>query len=71
MLKLLKLTIIIKTCLLIAPLFALPLNDTGIVNCVNSDSDTNACPQTDYPGQDAQYGRDFTHNDSSDGHTGS
>ena len=37
---------------------AAPLNDTGITTC--SDNDTNGlpCPQTGFPGQDAEYGRD-------------
>ncbi len=29
-----------------------------------------ACPVATYPGQDAEYGRDATHNDNSDGHAG-
>jgi hypothetical protein len=46
------------------------LNDTGILTC--SDAGTNGlpCPLAGYPGQDAQYGRDATQNDDSDGHAG-
>lgn len=46
------------------------LNDTGIIRCANEiDNDLN-CAQAGYPGQDAEYGRDVTHNDDSDGHAG-
>ena len=40
------------------PVQGAPLNDTGIVTC--SDNSTNGlpCPQTGFPGQDAEYGRD-------------
>ena len=36
------------------------------------DGSTNglSCPVTDYPDQDAQYGRDFNNKDDSDGHAG-
>ena len=46
------------------------LNDTGITYCgADYDNDLD-CIQIDYPGQDAEYGRDATHNDDSDGHAG-
>jgi len=47
-----------------------PLNDTGIGGCANGTTNNLACPVADYPGQDAQFGRDVTHNDDSDGHVG-
>ena len=48
----------------------LPLNDTGITRCANeTDNDLN-CAQEGFPGQDAEYGRDATHNDDTDGHAG-
>ena len=47
-----------------------PLNDTGITRCGNADDNDFDCPQADFPGQDAEYGRDVTHNDDSDGHAG-
>ena len=47
-----------------------PLNDTGIIRCGIADSNDLDCPQVDFPGQDAEYGRDVTHNDDSDGHAG-
>jgi hypothetical protein len=34
------------------------LNDTGITICGNDDSNNLVCPVADYPGQDAEYGRD-------------
>ena len=34
------------------------LNDTGMSVCGISNNDNGACPAKDYPGQDAQYGRD-------------
>lgn len=46
------------------------LNDTGITTCSNVDTNGLPCPVADFPGQDAQYGRDVTHNDDSDGHAG-
>jgi len=46
------------------------LNDTGITSCSNATENNLPCPQPDYPGQDAEYGRDVTHNDDSDGHAG-
>ena len=47
-----------------------PQNDTGITRCGNADNNDLDCPQADFPGQDAEYGRDVTHNDDSDGHAG-
>jgi hypothetical protein len=46
------------------------LNDTGITTCSGRISNELSCPQGSYPGQDAEYGRDVTHNDDSDGHAG-
>lgn len=46
------------------------LNDTGITTCSNGSSNGLACPQSGYPGQDAEYGRDVSANDDSDGHAG-
>lgn len=48
-----------------------PINDTGIVDCSDNDT-TLACSvtATTHPGQDADYGRDVTHDDDSDGHAG-
>ncbi len=47
-----------------------PLNDTGITWCADDSDNDLSCPVTGYPGQDAEYGRDVTHNDDSDGHAG-
>ena len=47
-----------------------PLNDTGIDWCANGSSNNLTCPVTDYPWQDAQDGRDKTHDNDSDGHAG-
>ena len=47
-----------------------PLNDTGITRCGNADDNDLNCAQAGFPGQDAQFGRDVTHNDDSDGHAG-
>ena len=46
------------------------LNDTGINTCANGSQNGQACPQADYLGQDAEFGRDVTYNDNSDGHAG-
>ncbi len=54
-----------------------PLNDTGITGCSNGNSDGLACDNADlltdqYPGQDAEHGRDANAatNSSADGHAG-
>jgi len=47
-----------------------PLNDTGIDWCANATQNFLACPVSGFPGQDAEYGRDATHHDDSDGHAG-
>jgi len=46
------------------------LNDTGITKCVNDTQNNLDCPVSTHPNQDAQFGRDATHNDDSDGHAG-
>ena len=46
------------------------LNDTGITVCWDGSTFGLTCPQAGYPGQDAEYGRDVTVNDDSDGHAG-
>jgi hypothetical protein len=46
------------------------LNDTGITACSNATTNNLTCPIADFPEQDAQFGRDVTHNDNSDGHAG-
>ena len=45
------------------------LNDTGITLCASASSSTETC-SSNHVNQDAQVGRDFTHNDDSDGHAG-
>ncbi|WP_201245704.1 DUF1566 domain-containing protein [Halochromatium salexigens] len=52
------------------PVAAYPLNDTGIDWCADGNSNFLDCPVAGYPGQDAEYGRDVTHNNPSDGHAG-
>lgn len=44
------------------------LNDTGFTTCLKHDGIS--CPMNYVPGQDADYGRDLTHNDDKDGHAG-
>ena len=46
------------------------LNDTGITLCASATSNTLSCETASYGNQDAQVGRDFTHDDNSDGHAG-
>ena len=38
------------------------LNDTGITGCTNADTNGLTCPVPDFPGQDAQFGRDKIRN---------
>ena len=59
-----------SACLAPPAALAAPLNDTGIVRCGDASSNDLDCPVANYPGQDAEYGRDVTHNDPSDGHAG-
>jgi hypothetical protein len=47
-----------------------PLNDTGITTCSDAASNGLACPPTGFDGQDAEYGRDVSANDDTDGHAG-
>jgi hypothetical protein len=42
-----------------SPTQLINLNDTGILVCANATQTGVACPQTDFPGQDIQYGRDI------------
>lgn len=46
------------------------LNDTGITSCSNNIHSGLSCPVAGFAGQDAEHGRDVTHNDDSDGHAG-
>jgi hypothetical protein len=46
------------------------LNDTGITACSNEVSNGFHCSVKGYPGQDAQFGRDASANNRSDGHAG-
>jgi len=46
-------------------------NDTGVTDCNNNTLQNKiTCPVTDFPGQDAEYGRDTANSDNSDGHAG-
>ena len=45
-------------------------NDTGLTACIDEQGAEQDCPVSGLPGQDAEYGRDVTHNDDSDGHAG-
>ena len=47
-----------------------PLNDTGFIRCGNADDNDLPCPQEGFARQDAEFGRDVTRNDDSDGHAG-
>lgn len=53
-----------------APVATSTLNDTGITTCSNATTNGLTCPVDGFPGQDAESGRDVTHNDPSDGHAG-
>lgn len=62
--------IFLGTTLLPSKAYAAYINDTGVVGCANETTNNLTCPQADFPNQDAQQGRDVTHNDDSDGHAG-
>ncbi|SJM92905.1 DUF1566 domain-containing protein [Crenothrix polyspora] len=55
---------------IVKPVYKIKLNDTGIITCSNLTKKNLPCPQKTNPGQDAQYGRDKTANNNSDGHAG-
>ena len=62
------LTLVVPSLLMASPVQALgPLNDTGIVTCGDASSNELLCPVADYPGQDAEYGRNETTNDDTGG----
>ena len=46
------------------------LNDTGNTQCANDLGSRSSCPQSGYPGQDAEFGRDVDAYDESDGIAG-
>lgn len=46
------------------------LNDSGVGDCTNDSLIETSCPQSDFPGQDAEYGIDAFANDDSDGYAG-
>jgi len=52
------------------PVYAGPLNDTGMTSCANATTNNLSCPQVGFLGQDAEYGRDVTHSNPLDGHAG-
>ena len=45
-------------------------NDTGITACADASSNGLPCPVAGFPGQDAEFGRDFTDADDADGRAG-
>lgn len=47
-----------------------PLNDTGSLECADNVLAERDCPVVGFPGQDAESGRDVTHDDDSDGWAG-
>lgn len=47
-----------------------PLNDTGYTSCTDVTTNNLTCPQAVAEGQDAEYGRDVTDNDDTDGADG-
>ena len=52
-------------------LYKTPLNDTGVTACFTSSRYLGyRCPASGLPGQDAEFGRDKTHNDKTDGRAG-
>jgi hypothetical protein len=52
------------------PVFKIRLNDTGIISCSNNTKNGLRCPVVGFLGQDAQYGRDKTLNNNTDGYAG-
>ena len=48
----------------------LQLNDTGITRCSDGAFNVDSCKIANYPNQDAEFGRDVSNNDNSDGHAG-
>lgn len=52
------------------PVASTLLNDTGFTLCSDTEINGDFCPIGNYPGQDAEFGRDNLLNDDSDGHAG-
>ena len=48
----------------------LQLNDTGMTRCSDGAFNVDSCKIANYPNQDAEFGRDVSNNDNSDGHAG-
>jgi hypothetical protein len=61
---------ITESSLLTAMPLAAQLNDTGVTGCYNGTLKNQPCPVAQYPGQDAQFGRDKRANNNADGHAG-
>ena len=55
--------------LLVTVINVKPINDTGVTLCSDTQNRLK-CPLAAFPGQDAEFGRDFTVNNNSDGHAG-
>lgn len=62
--------IVAATPIYVEPPGTHPLNDTGITWCSDNSGYQLPCPMPGLVGQDAEYGRDFTENDDSDGSSG-
>lgn len=52
------------------PVASTLINDTGVTLCSDTETNGNFCLLSNYPGQDAEFGRDKLFNDSSDGRAG-
>jgi len=63
-------TLRVSNVLAATPGKAYGLNDTGITACSIYGQNGLSCPVDGYPGQDAEFGRDVTQNDDSNGHAG-
>ncbi|MEQ1621210.1 MAG: DUF1566 domain-containing protein [Methylococcales bacterium] len=57
-----------NACVIAGPLGH--FNDTGITNCSDGGANVSGCGITQFPRQDAEFGRDVSHYNDSDGHAG-
>lgn len=64
------LPLVLKDGLCVTPAASAPFNDTGLTDCSDGGTNIPACGIARFPQQDAEFGRDVTHYNDSDGHAG-
>lgn len=65
-----ELPLVLKDGACVTPETSGIFNDTGIMKCSDGSTNVTSCGIAQFPGQDAEFGRDTTHNNNKDGHAG-